>query len=712
MKLYKSLLATMTLAVSSVALTGCDEDLAIPPLSIPSTDVQANMTIADFKTQYWSSDNNYCTQVGQNENGEDIILGGRIIASDEGGNIYQNVMLQDETGAVTIATLTSSNDGLGDLYTKYKVGEEMYINVTDLYAGKYAGLFQIGTAGDYNGTPQTSKMSATEFLSHTFLNGLPDPSKTYSTTMTIPQINGMTSVEDQQKWQSQLVKIENVSWIGGGELTWGEVGSSSAGVNRYLIDEAGNRLLVRNSNKSDFCDQTLPAGHGDVEGILSYYNGSWQFVFRSMSDCTDFEGENFGPKMEGSGTAEDPFTVGGVLAGAEGSAQWVTGYIVGWVEGQVLSTGAHFSVPATSASNLLLAATPDETNVANCIPVQLSSGTTVRTALNLKDHPENLGKQVTINGDLASYFGASGLKAPTTYAWGDKGDGSGSGDTDEPTTPAGTGDGSSDKPFEVGQVLSGATGTGVWMTGYIVGAINDKSLSDASFTAPFTLKTNLLIAASANETDSTKCVPVQLPAGSVRNDLNLNEHPENLGKQVTLKGNLEKYFGIEGMKSVSEYVWGAQGSGDTPAASSQYKKVTTVTSGKQYVLVVDGQVGTAISSSANYGRLAMSAVTINSDILTTDDSNAITITAVTGGYTLTDAQGRKLAMNNTNLSTFQLDYTGGEIWTITPDNGLFKIANVLNPSCYIVRSGTYTNIAPSNIEQYTTYTLPALYEKM
>ncbi len=289
MKLYKSLLAAMALAVSSVALTGCDEDLAVPPLSIPTTDVRANTTIADFKAQYWSSETNYCTQVGKTADGEDIILGGRIIASDEGGNIYQNLMLQDETGAVTIAVLTSSTDGLQHLYTKYKVGEEMFINVTDLYAGKYAGLFQIGTAGEYNGTPQTSKMSAVDFLNHTYLNGLPEPSKIIVPEVTIPEINGLSSVEDQQKWQSQIVRIKNVSWVGGGELTWGETGSTSTAVNRYLIDEAGNRLLVRNSNKSDFCDQVLPAGHGNVEGILSYFNGTWQFLFQSPTACTDFE---------------------------------------------------------------------------------------------------------------------------------------------------------------------------------------------------------------------------------------------------------------------------------------------------------------------------------------------------------------------------------------------------------------------------------------
>ncbi len=48
-------------------------------------------------------------------------------------------------------------------------------------------------------------------------------------------------------------------------------------------------------------------------------------------------------------------------------------------------------------------------------------------------------------------------------------------------------------------------------------------------------------------------MPVQLPAGDVRNAVNLKDNPGNLGKEVLLKGNLEAYFGAKGLKSVSAY---------------------------------------------------------------------------------------------------------------------------------------------------------------
>ena len=87
MKLYKSLMAAATLILSTGAFTACNEELEMPPVAVPSTDVKANTSILDFKKKYWSDENNYCTLVEKNDNGEDIILGGRIIANDESGNI-------------------------------------------------------------------------------------------------------------------------------------------------------------------------------------------------------------------------------------------------------------------------------------------------------------------------------------------------------------------------------------------------------------------------------------------------------------------------------------------------------------------------------------------------------------------------------------------------------------------------------------------------
>ena len=54
-------------------------------------------------------------------------------------------------------------------------------------------------------------------------------------------------------------------------------------------------------------------------------------------------------------------------------------------------------------------------------------------------------------------------------------------------------------------------------------------------------------------------VPVALPSGSqVRTDLNLKDN-KNLGKTIWVYGTIEKYFGVPGVKEVTDYSWDGEG---------------------------------------------------------------------------------------------------------------------------------------------------------
>ncbi len=55
-------------------------------------------------------------------------------------------------------------------------------------------------------------------------------------------------------------------------------------------------------------------------------------------------------------------------------------------------------------------------------------------------------------------------------------------------------------------------------------------------------------------------VPVALPSGSqVRTDLNLKDNDKNLDKTVWVYGTIEKYFGVPGVKNVTDYSWNGKG---------------------------------------------------------------------------------------------------------------------------------------------------------
>jgi hypothetical protein len=104
----------------------------------------------------------------------------------------------------------------------------------------------------------------------------------------------------------------------------------------------------------------------------------------------------------------------------------------------------------------------------------------------------------------------------------------------------------------VHQARSSAGSKDVWVCGYIVGG--DLTSASASFDEPFTSRTNILLGPKSSTKDKDVCLSVQLPSGDLRDALNIVDNPQLLGKKVYLKGDIvDAYFGIPGIKNISEY---------------------------------------------------------------------------------------------------------------------------------------------------------------
>lgn len=128
------------------------------------------------------------------------------------------------------------------------------------------------------------------------------------------------------------------------------------------------------------------------------------FTFSSCSDVPapyDILGEGDVPGLTGDGTKENPYSIEAAQQKQDGTIAWVQGYIVGTVENYEDPSGsAKFAAPFTAKNNLLIAASATETNVKNCVCVQLSSGTELYSKLNLAENATNLGHILAIQGSL------------------------------------------------------------------------------------------------------------------------------------------------------------------------------------------------------------------------------------------------------------------------------------------------------------------------
>ena len=277
----------------------------------------------------------------------------------------------------------------------------------------------------------------------------------------------------------------------------------------------------------------------------------------------------------GSGTANDPYNVtSGISLQGQGEGVWVQGYIVGAVKNGNTSVNSNdqinWGAPFDLNTNVVIADDPSCHEINNCIIVNLPNGKPLRTEVNLVDHPDNLGKQLAVCGTLRTYFGQAGLRDSN----GTESDFVLQGGTPPPPGP-GTGSGTANDPYNIvsgiGLQDQGVTG---WVQGYIVGVVKSSvssvnSNSDVNWNGSFDSQTNVVIADNPSCQEITQCLFVHLtPDTPLRNQVNLMNHPENLGKMLAVRGNLRTYYGQAGLRdsngSENDFTLG----GDTPTPPS------------------------------------------------------------------------------------------------------------------------------------------------
>ena len=559
MRQFKSYLLML---VAAFVMVGCADEFDRPPIHEPiaANADKVNTTIYDLKYTYWDDARNYIDTIGQTADGEDIIIKGRVISSDETGNIYKSLVIQDETAALALSINQNS------LYTTYRLGQEIVINATGMYIGKYNGLQQLGYPEWYaQGNAWEATFMAPElFKEHAEINGFPRVAEIDTMVVSLGSLPSDPS--GLCTWQSQLVRLDDVMFTeADGKATFA---TDDANTNRTLQDMNGNTIIVRNSNYADFRSQKLPVGTGSVVGILSYYGTAWQILLRSAEDCIGFS-------KDGKGTAVNPYVMEDVAAlQGTGKTGWFSGYIVGSVKPGKSAVASNDDVkweaPFAMANTIVLGATADTKDIANCVVVELVDGTALRSVANLKDN-DVLGKNLLVKASaFKAVLGHQGLATSGSQA-----------DFVLEGMSVG-GEGTKESPYSVTAAKAAfvdGSQKAAWVTGYIVGSVDGKSITEnAVFSASTATASNVLISDNPAATSIDECIPVQLPSGAVRSALNLVDNPGNLGKLVKLNGSIEKYFGVAGFKTVTEYeIEGGGSSGDDTPVSSD--PVTVVNEG-------------------------------------------------------------------------------------------------------------------------------------
>lgn len=247
------------------------------------------ITIEQLKKDYASviSNSSY-TQIDK-----DIKIKGIVTGNDIGGNIYNEVALQDETGALLVCINASG------LYGYLPVGQEILIDLKGLYIGGYGKQTEVG--GVYTNTKTGSqsigKVDRYMWDLHYKLMGTADASKVKAETFDLSKAtSSKTKADYLSANEGKLMTIKGVYFAdANGKAVYapsdGSVTLTANCANRNLKDANGKNIsssnvIVRTSTYAKFANATLPTEQVDITGVFTRYRDTWQILVRNTDDIT------------------------------------------------------------------------------------------------------------------------------------------------------------------------------------------------------------------------------------------------------------------------------------------------------------------------------------------------------------------------------------------------------------------------------------------
>ena len=238
------------------------------------------ISIADLKTQFATiinSDNGY-KQIEK-----DMMIKAVVTGNDVSGNIYNQVSVQDASGAIIIAINGSGLSGY------LPVGQEILVNLKGLYIGSYKKLPQIGGVNTKlsDGSLGMGKIERAIWNEHfKILN----PGEADASTV-VPEEFDLTKLTDAAYMEANVCKLMTLKKVkfasANGTNVWAPDDTNTS---LELIDaETGKKisssnLVVRNSGYSKFANEVVPQGVFDITGIFTRFGDTWQIVLRNTDD--------------------------------------------------------------------------------------------------------------------------------------------------------------------------------------------------------------------------------------------------------------------------------------------------------------------------------------------------------------------------------------------------------------------------------------------
>lgn len=278
------------------------DDYGTPDLTGECSDLNPNISVSTISVSATSALQQY------NIVGNDIIEA-YVTSSDEGGNFYKSISLVSVDGTKGFSIPIDAYN----LYTKYEPGRKVFVKINSLYYynNSLTNSLEIGELLD-RGEPLEDQVGRLNGL--TYENIVKRGCSKVDEESLVNRITISTALNNS--YLNKLIEFNGVQFSDSnvGKTYYDPNNLAGSATNNIISDNTGNSIALRVSEFATFAGNIVPSLNGRIRGVLTKYNGEYQFMIRTLNDV-DLTNPRFDSSPPIGGTAivydatlNEPFT--------------------------------------------------------------------------------------------------------------------------------------------------------------------------------------------------------------------------------------------------------------------------------------------------------------------------------------------------------------------------------------------------------------------
>ena len=285
-KLNQLLLLMFLIVITTFTACVEDDEFDVPDVSIIEPNIPANQIrtlgslAGDLAQEQGNTSLDYTdenTTVSYTFNTNDEYISGYIVSSDEAGNFFEELIIQDSPSNPTVGIKLLID--VNPLFVRYEVGRKVYIKINGLSVGITNGVLSLGIL---NGN-EVDKISSSEE------NNIIFRSAEVATIVPLP-LNFSEFTDDKTNMMVALNDVQfNRDLVLNNTTTYASEASDEFDGERLLeACNSSNTVIFSTSTFADFKGLPLPNGQGNMNAILTknFFGDTFNIVINTPEDIS------------------------------------------------------------------------------------------------------------------------------------------------------------------------------------------------------------------------------------------------------------------------------------------------------------------------------------------------------------------------------------------------------------------------------------------